>query len=429
MPAHLLLLSLLAGPPAHANGQTTHIWITREARGRLPPGALRDLLQQPELEPMLVHGTMFPDGGYPLGHPYGEAAHWEPFQARYLDWIKSEFPLPYGTDAAPHIAFLMGLGSHGLADQTFDAFYLNRSQLYDADLGWARGRSMDEATDFQWAALTGPQELPDRWVPSDVLVPLFADAGIEVDAATLSSGQSLLELAVSAVGASAVAGGDLSHYEADFPWAMSNLQNASVPGIPDEEAEIVASYWEELWDRLHERSGHVLIDRTWPEDGSLGLTTAAESPDARISILFREGLLEADLTPAQFVVVDENGRRQEVDIWLYYGDQSHIVHLLPVDDWPQNSDLTVTVAAGLTTRTGAVLSEDHSFTVSTRPPPTDSGAPSASVAADDSGSGAARPKARCGCLTSTTPATSLVWLALFGLALARRRSANQDEPT
>ena len=44
-------------------------------------------LTQPELRKMLDNGTMFPDGGYPLGDPYAEIAHWEPFQGAYLDWI------------------------------------------------------------------------------------------------------------------------------------------------------------------------------------------------------------------------------------------------------------------------------------------------------------------------------------------------------
>jgi hypothetical protein len=195
------LLAALAAPAAWANGQTTHVWISRAARQLVPAGPLGDLVRDPELEAALVHGTMFPDGGYPIGHPYGEAAHWEPFQVEYLAWIRRTYGPPYDDqEARQHVAFLLGLASHGMADQTFDAHYQNRSQRYDGALGWAAGDSMDEATDFEWAWLTGAQDVPERWVPAATLVEVFATRGIEVDEDTLDAGQDLLELAVGMVG-------------------------------------------------------------------------------------------------------------------------------------------------------------------------------------------------------------------------------------
>ncbi len=412
---------LLFGQAALANGQTTHVWITREATTRVPAGDLHDLVNNPDLEPMLVHGTMFPDGGYPLGHPYGESAHWEPLQTRYLDWIKATYSIPYSGEALLHIAFLMGMGSHGLADQTFDAFYLNRSQLYDGELGWANGFSMDEATDFKWASLTSGQDVPERWLPGDVLVELFAEEGIEVNVDTLHSGQDLLEIAVGAVGASASVGGDLSRYEEQFPWAMTNLENTDLPGVPDYEADVVASYWAEIWDRLHSRSGAELIDRTWPEDGGYGLTTDATSPDARVSIIFKQGLYGADLTPELFTVVDSSGAVHDVDIWLYYGNDSHIVHLVPQSDWPEDDWLTVTVGEGLPTRTGATLDAPFVFMVSTLPPPVDSGQP-ADTATPQADESEARPKSRCGCAIEPSPASAWWWApALVALVQIHRR--------
>lgn len=420
-----LLALLLSLPAALANGQTTHVWISRAAVDVLPPGELSNLLSNPAHDPMLVHGTMFPDGGYPLGHPYGESAHWEPLQTRYLDWIRTEFELPYGQDAAPHIAFLMGLGSHGLADQTFDAFYLDRSQRYDAELGWADGLSMDEATDFKWAALRGAQTVPDRWLPDEVLVELFAQEGIEVDPETLHQGQDLLELAIGLVGISATTGGDLERYEAAFPWATSNLENSYLPGIPDYETEVIASYWQVLWERLHHRSAPTLIDRTWPVDGGYGLSPDADSPDARISVIFHEGLLRDDLDPGLFTVEDDGGTEYPVDVWLYYGDNSHIVHLVPQTDWPDDAWLTVTLGAGLPTRTGAILDTDHRFRVSTLPPPVDTGAPPAQAAEP-----ADSPKRRCGCTVDRGLTPLAPWLGLFlpGFVFLRRRVPPRESP-
>ena len=96
--------------------------------------------------------------GYPIDDPYAEIAHWEPFQKAYLQWIKESFEPPYDQEALEHIAFLMGLASHGMADQTFDSMYMSRAKVYDADSDWTR--SMDEATDVAFIAQTHPQPVP-----------------------------------------------------------------------------------------------------------------------------------------------------------------------------------------------------------------------------------------------------------------------------
>ena len=101
----------------------------------LPSSSLHSLVSDPAYEPMLIHGTMFPDGGYPLDHPYGEAAHWEPFQMAYLEWIQTHYSEPWSAEAKSHIAFWLGMASHGMADQVFDAFYLDRSRHEDANHG------------------------------------------------------------------------------------------------------------------------------------------------------------------------------------------------------------------------------------------------------------------------------------------------------
>ena len=154
---------------------------------------LAELLRS-QMGPLRV-GTMFPDGGYAVDHGYGEAAHWEPFQDAYRDWIRENFSNLNSNDAAPHIAFYLGLASHGMADQVFDSMYMERSRVYDAD-GWANGAtSLDTAQDIVFAAQTTPQALPDMWI-SDHFPSLFEYIGIEVDMATMLNGQDRLELAV-----------------------------------------------------------------------------------------------------------------------------------------------------------------------------------------------------------------------------------------
>ena len=127
----MFLISLLG--LVWANGQSSHLWITHRAIEHLPNGELKQLLEEPYLEDHWRNGTMFPDGGYAVGDDYGEIAHWESFQIAYLEWIRDTFSPPWSLEAKEHIAFLMGLGSHGLADQSYDAMYFRRAYVYDVD--------------------------------------------------------------------------------------------------------------------------------------------------------------------------------------------------------------------------------------------------------------------------------------------------------
>ncbi|MBL8615018.1 MAG: zinc dependent phospholipase C family protein [Deltaproteobacteria bacterium] len=418
-------LVALASPAAWANGQTTHVWISREARQLVADGALGDLVRDPALEAALVHGTMFPDGGYPLGHPYGEAAHWEPFQGAYLAWIRRTYGPPYDDEEArQHVAFLLGLASHGMADQTFDAHYQNRSQGYDGALGWAAGDSMDEATDFEWAWLTGPQEVPERFVPAATLVEVFAERGIDVDEATLDEGQDLLELAIGLVGLGSQAEEGLVRHREGFPWATSHMQDPDLPGTPAREAEVIALYWAEVWGRLHDLQPEDVILHTHPAEGGWVPSTDPESPDSRITITFRRSLHSDDIVPEAFLVEGPEGPLA-VQTWLFYGTDSHIVHLVPVEPWPTDAELVVTVRAGLPDRLGGVLAADATFTVTTEaPPPEDSGC----RFCEDEGAdiadleGTDEPKSRCeGCASGPGQGLGAGLLGLLALVVGWRR--------
>ena len=358
----LLLLST-----ALANGQTTHVWISRHALTHLPSGELKELLLANETQ--LVNGSMFPDGGYGFNpqHPYAETAHWEPFQSLYLDWIGLEHPAPFDAEGEKHVAFLMGMASHGMADQSFDALYMERSKVYDADAGWVTGVSMDEATDVWWAHITEPQVVPERWVPYAVFTELFAEVGIEATEDELEDGQKLLGIALDLVGLLSESESARDGYALDYPWATGHLHDAvDVPGAPRCEGELVALYWIEMWARLHGQWGPLPVLETLPNDGGFGLDTDASRVESRISIVFARGLL--DVGPEHFVVESE-GEVLTVEPWLFYRDDSHIVHLIPEEDWPQDAEITVTVQPGLVDRYGLALGEAYAFTVSTSDPP------------------------------------------------------------
>ena len=363
-----LLWTVQFGAEAFANGQSTHLWISTQAIEALPDSELRALLTDPTFEQYWKNGTMFPDGGYAIGDDYGEIAHWEPFHIEYMNWIITEFSTSDSTlwsiEAKKHIAFLMGLASHGLADQSFDAMYFRRAYVYDADGMW--NESLDTATDIAFIAQTGAQEVVDHWLPYDGLLSAYIGQGYAVDAATLDAGQARLRVAVYWVGGMASQPEQVSSFNAQFPWATSHLFDQEVPGNPSMEAEIVAAYWQILWKKLHQTSNIEPLLYVQPEDGSAGHPQAKDDIEASISFALSTGIDTTLLQPEHIWVANSLGEPHPIGIQVFYGMNSHIVNVTPLEDW--DADIyTVHVAQGLPFINGENLEESLQWTFSTLP--------------------------------------------------------------
>lgn len=429
--ATALALFFATTPPAAANGQTTHVWISRHALTHIADADLRAFLTAPDQEAPLVHGTMFPDGGYPIGHAYAETAHWEPFQGAYLDWIRATCPAPSAAgDCARHTAFLFGMASHGMADQTFDAFYFNWSSIKDADHGWAEGHSFDEASDFIWASLHGGQEVPPRWLPEALFIDLYADFGIAVDADAFDSGHDLLETAIALVGFGAQNPTLVQQYADRFPWGGAHLDDPHLPGTPACEGEVVARYWEELWARLHGRPSPRTHLGTWPHDGDAGHGTALGTPEARVSVILPRGLVTSTVTPDRFTLEGPAGPIP-FTTWVFYGDNSHIVHLVPTVDLPVDADFTATVLPGLPFRDGTALESEVRWAFSTRPRPPEDTGPAPDTADGDGdgtpdGGGRAKASPGGGCHGAPTPIGLVLALGGALVVSGRRRFSSGD---
>jgi Bacterial Ig-like domain len=406
---------LLMSMAAWANGQTTHLWITGEAVGHLPDGELRELLEA-EVD-ALRSGTMFPDGGYsPVQDAYGELAHWEPFQDALLDAIRDQYGGPWDSpadlpaEARPIVAFWFGLASHGMADQTFDAMYMERARQEDIDSDWAN-LSMDEATDVVFASLEGPQALPEQQVPYDLIAALMAsEAGHSVSVDTMQDGQWYLEIAVTWVGTASEDPLRVASYADQFPWATDHLLDEAQVGSPPCQGEINALYWQELWRRLSAEAAWDApsppIIAAFPSDGTTELTTAADQVQSRIAVVFAAGLDGALFEPSWFVVTDASGAVVETDSDLFYGNGSHVVLVSPKADWEDDADYLLTVHAGVEGLHTTLLDADWPISFSTRTP----------VIAAAEAAGAADG---CGC--ASRPGAWQFWLPLLaGLAAARR---------
>ncbi len=391
---------------ALANGLSTHVWITLAARETLPEGDLKELVNDPAIEDALRNGAQFPDGGYAVGDGYGEIAHWEPMQSELLDYIRDTWgPPPYTGEAAQHAAFLLGMASHGMGDQVFDANYIERVRVYDADSDYAN--SFDEATDVAFMALTGGQPVPPLWVP-EIMPSLFARQGHTVTQDTLEDGQALTGLAVNYVTLAAANPEAVAGYEAEWPWATTHLEDPAAVGRPADEAVAVAWYWQKLWARLQ---GDDAFDPpvlgTFPPDGGFGHPTQAASIESRVVLVFSRGLIPDSLPPGTITVTDGAGHVYAPEPRVYYGQSSHVVLLQPYEDWALDEDFTVTVGPYATSIAEQTMTEPWSFTFSTRPVP---------VAVDEEAPSAPG----CGCATASPPATAAGLLLLAALCAQRR---------
>lgn len=416
-----MLVALAFLPAALANGQTSHQWISVMAVDHVAPGGLADFLARGDVRDALLNGTMFPDGGYAVGDDYGEMAHWEPTQDLYLDWIRANHPPAadgtFDDVGAQHVAFLLGMMSHGMADQFYDATFMERSKAWDPAESWACC-SMDEATDVAYAAIQGPGTVPPKWWPEELL-PLFEVNGHTVSADDVDQGQSFLGLAIAYVGASSEIEETVERYTAEFPWACTHQVDPAVVGTPAHEAEFVAAYWQAIWDRLHGGDGWSSpVIGAQPEAGGWQRVLDHTNVDARLAVVFARALDPSTVeVEGAITVASTDGVPVPVTLDVYYGWASHVVNIAPLEDWAADTDYVITVHPGIHTYDSAGIVETAiTIPFTTRePPPVDTGdtAPSTSATDEDEGG--------CGCATGgDAGATVLLWFV--GLLAARRRA-------
>lgn len=370
---HLLPLTLVAAAlatfpaPAAANGNVSHQWVTHAAIDATPPGgSLHALVSDPALVPMLDTGTMYPDWGYTPGataeeREAGEASHWEPVQDAYRQWIVANYSPPWSDEARQHLAFYLGMSSHGIADQSYDAMFFERSLFYEP----VDHSEFDQDTDVLWAATTGPGQAPMAWIPVDPLLSLFESiVGVTIDEASMEMQLGFVGIAIAAVGAIASDPTQVADAAADFPWAAAHDDDPLAPGNPPHEAEIARRYWRSNWALVHGDPVPRPVLWTHPVDGGAEHPTEAASIESWVSVVFARALVGPEVDPAYFHLESSAGVEVPIELDLFYGDGSHVVHLEPTEDLAADEVYVVTIDPGLPTIHGEAL-EGWSFTFST----------------------------------------------------------------
>lgn len=365
--ACVLSMWLTSPSTAVANGNVSHQWVTRTAAAQTPQGgSLYALVNDEALVGARDTGTRFPDWGYTPSATSderiaGESAHWEPVQEGYRQFILANYAPPWSDEARLHLAFYLGMNAHGMGDQTYDSMFFERSRFYEP----GNHDLFDQDTDVMWAATAGPGDVPPSWIPVAPLLELFDTvAGVSIDGTSMATEVGVVGIAIGLVNAIAAQPKQVAAAEANFPWAAAHDHDATTPGNPGLAAEVVRRYWRSNWALLHGDPIPRPVLWTHPADGAALHPTDAASIESWISIVFARGLAASELSAEQFHVVDTNGVELPIAVHLFYGDQSHVVHLKPGGDLLADETYVVTVDPGTQTIHGEAL-QGWSFTFST----------------------------------------------------------------
>ena len=434
-----VLWVLLAPAPALANGNHGHTWITLKAIELLPKGPLKTLLERPDLRPMLLNGTIFPDGGYAASDDYGEIAHWEPFLVAYLQRLQASGDVD-AAGLSPEVAFVFGVASHQMADQVYDAMFMAEAKVKDA-AGWTDEGvldSFDAATDMFVIAQQGPSPYADVWLPMVSLQALYdGPLAHKVAADVIESGQGTLhDLVMATLPVLAADPKVLDPRKARYPWAWTHLFDPMRPGSPPVEAQVVARYWQALWARLH---GQPAADRfvisAIPSDGHHGHPTAKAEVAAQLVVAFGRGIDHASFA-GRVRVVDAAGNVLPTALKPWLGSPSSVLRVVPLQDWPANAKLTLELLPGIAAIDGAKLDQPlkiHVFTSAGQavlpgmgpldplPLPRTATLTAQPVAAKPSPGAAPAEDAGCRAGAGPQGAGALALLALSVVALLRRR--------
>ncbi|MFK8003798.1 MAG: zinc dependent phospholipase C family protein, partial [Polyangiales bacterium] len=279
----LACAALTWAPKASANGTYSHAHISQLAHAFLPPGELRDLFDNPDNVAAFENGSMFPDSGYAIDHPYGEFAHWARFRLAFLDYLRGTYEGDYSsTEAQRAVSFFLGVCSHSIADQSYDTTILTRA--FEVDGPENDDFPVDQYADY---FITIDQDIVfgvDGAGPFPALAQVLSESmGTPIEANVPMEGMALISAVAMIQGSPDVVGGDLyAHAWAEYPWLGTHIYNEVAVGSLPWLGALVAEQWQVLWRRLHNTDNidEDLLLRTVPEDGGVNWPVNQDESEA-----------------------------------------------------------------------------------------------------------------------------------------------------
>lgn len=367
------LWAWLAPSIALANGSYTHVHISQLAADTLGPGELATLLASPENRAALEAGSMFPDSGYSIDDPYGELTHWEPFLGAFVERLRATYAGDYSSPEAQRaVAFLLGVASHGMADQSYDTTLLDRA--FEVDGPEDSERPVDQFADYFLVVDEMVVFTVEPWAPYAELVPAIAAAGHTVTEATLTSGVSRMAGVIGVQGNVRIAGNLYWDAWESYPFLGTHVYNLDAVGSVPWIAGLVRRYWEVVWDRLNARDDvdAQLVIQSVPEDGGVNwpVDLAESAAWGRPALWFGYGIDRDQLAPLLSLREAETGTAVPFTIQTAYGGRDrNLVFLRPDAALAHDTEYTIELAAGVETLDGRTSGAPYLVSFRTRCPP------------------------------------------------------------
>jgi hypothetical protein len=364
-PLALALCVYLAPTRVQANGSYSHIHISQLAVEKLPSGALRTLLEEAGSIPGLEAGSMFPDGGYAVGDDYGEHAHWSPFLNAYVTYLRDKHLGDYSSPAArKEVAFLMGVASHGIADQTYDTTLLARAFEVDGDPA-----NVDQEADYFMVIDQNVLLFTQAWAPyTDLETVFLTGIGYPATEAVMTAGTTAMAAAIELQRVTA-----LQQYITawqHYPWLGTHVYNEDAPGSLQHLAELIQRHWQVLWQRLHfaedfdQDAVIAFVPGQW--QGTFPVDASGGAASFRIGILFGYGVSRAQVSPLIDLVDESNNSVPFTLRTPYNGDIRNYMWLEPSVTLSYDHEYRVIVGAGVENGNGDTTMVDHVLTFRTR---------------------------------------------------------------
>ncbi|NCG22427.1 MAG: hypothetical protein GWP91_25710 [Rhodobacterales bacterium] len=359
----LLTAVLFAAGPANAHGLWGHVHVTGWAAENMPDDELRAFLLEPEVFNALLFGAVFTDSGYAVpgdaSRAFSEHAHWEPFIADYVEWMRVNDPPPWTTlESKKRVAFLMGCGSHGLQDSIFDSLFLY--QIIEND-----GVGQDEADPASDGFLSLDGHLrffPERDIPMDVLLELYADVDPNItEDVILDAVELVTTFYINGDIGPTVAASFGESYEAEIPWTRVHYMDPEVPGSLRAEIFPTMRYQQALWKRLHgELDPNDVTVFAFPEAQRRLLSADHTSTSSWASLIFGAGVayqpsMVTWTGPDDVAVPFTQGNTR------WGADHTRLIRLMPNEPLLPGGEYTIGMPAGVTLIDGQRTTQDFTL--------------------------------------------------------------------
>lgn len=248
----IVVISLIASSQAQSSGMVLHMWMADQAVEYIEDLELKELLSHERNA--YLYGSIFPDTGYAINHPYGEIAHWDGFMNAYHRVVHEDCSNLVTTSCRSLYAHLLGSVSHSIADINFDGKFIPKAAQvdYGGDIDRAQ-KWIDIGLDMVALMAHGRGLVQPQWnLPTQLLAKVFGRLSeANVSAADLRRGARRHRLGMA--GEPVAAAMTYHFYRSHVRWASQNMIES--PGGVKDTARKIAQVWEILWKARRDGRG------------------------------------------------------------------------------------------------------------------------------------------------------------------------------